>query len=146
MSVENRKEVLWNVVDPNTQVTGEKEIWIFKQTQTHNFQRYSVLYVRDAKTSSDVQTTKLGRKSSSTKARLTSRMIFIFQHCGSSNTSQYCPSSMRVVDAWRAGYTGEGVVATILDDGIETTHPDLTRNYVRYLFDAKRTYVRVILT
>ena len=40
---------------------------------------------------------------------------------------------MRVVDAWRAGYTGEGVVATILDDGIETTHPDLTRNYVRYL-------------
>ena len=38
--------------------------------------------------------------------------------------------SMRVVDAWRAGYTGKNVVVTILDDGIEYSHPDLAANYV----------------
>ena len=54
------------------------------------------------------------------------------QHCGGINTS-VCPSSMRVTDAWRAGYHGEGVVVTILDDGIEYLHPDLSINYVSYL-------------
>lgn len=28
------------------------------------------------------------------------------------------------------GYTGKGVVVTILDDGIEKNHPDLMQNYV----------------
>lgn len=33
--------------------------------------------------------------------------------------------------AWAQGYTGKGVVVTILDDGIEKDHPDLISNYVR---------------
>ena len=38
---------------------------------------------------------------------------------------------MRVIDAWRAGYTGKGVTVTILDDGVEHDHPDLKMNYNR---------------
>ena len=37
---------------------------------------------------------------------------------------------MRVREAWERGYTGQGVVVTILDDGIEHTHADLVDNYV----------------
>lgn len=37
---------------------------------------------------------------------------------------------MNVRRAWEMGYTGKGVVVTILDDGIEKDHPDLSRNYV----------------
>ena len=37
---------------------------------------------------------------------------------------------MNVVAAWERGYTGKGVVVTILDDGIERTHTDLIGNYV----------------
>jgi subtilisin family serine protease len=38
--------------------------------------------------------------------------------------------SMRVTDAWTAGYTGKGVTVTILDDGIEYLHPGNRRNQV----------------
>ncbi|XP_041645268.1 furin (paired basic amino acid cleaving enzyme) a [Cheilinus undulatus] len=31
--------------------------------------------------------------------------------------------------AWQLGYTGKGVVVSILDDGIEKNHPDLKQNY-----------------
>uniref|UniRef100_A0AC35U0G1 Peptidase_S8 domain-containing protein n=1 Tax=Rhabditophanes sp. KR3021 TaxID=114890 RepID=A0AC35U0G1_9BILA len=34
-----------------------------------------------------------------------------------------------VKEAWALGYTGKGVVVTILDDGLERTHPDLQPNY-----------------
>lgn len=37
---------------------------------------------------------------------------------------------MNVKQAWQQGYTGKGVVVTILDDGIEKDHPDLKKNYV----------------
>ena len=37
---------------------------------------------------------------------------------------------MNVKAAWQKGYTGRGVVVSILDDGIEKDHPDLKRNYV----------------
>lgn len=36
---------------------------------------------------------------------------------------------LRVRDAWRMGYTGKGVVVTIIDDGLEWNHTDLIRNY-----------------
>ncbi|XP_025077508.1 furin-like protease kpc-1 isoform X4 [Pomacea canaliculata] len=36
---------------------------------------------------------------------------------------------MNVKQAWQQGYTGKGVVVTILDDGIEKDHPDLKKNY-----------------
>jgi len=43
---------------------------------------------------------------------------------------------MNVLDAWRKGYTGKGVVVSILDDGIQTNHPDLVFNYVsQHLFE-----------
>uniref|UniRef100_H2YDV2 Peptidase S8/S53 domain-containing protein n=1 Tax=Ciona savignyi TaxID=51511 RepID=H2YDV2_CIOSA len=37
--------------------------------------------------------------------------------------------SMRVTEAWKEGFTGKGVSVTILDDGIEHSHPDLHANY-----------------
>lgn len=37
---------------------------------------------------------------------------------------------MNVIPAWKEGYNGSGVVVTILDDGLETDHPDLAQNYV----------------
>lgn len=36
---------------------------------------------------------------------------------------------LHVRDAWRMGYTGKGVVVTIIDDGLEWNHTDLIRNY-----------------
>ena len=37
---------------------------------------------------------------------------------------------MNVQSAWKRGYTGKGIVVSILDDGIQTNHPDLIHNYV----------------
>uniref|UniRef100_A0A2P2I154 furin n=1 Tax=Hirondellea gigas TaxID=1518452 RepID=A0A2P2I154_9CRUS len=36
---------------------------------------------------------------------------------------------MNVLPAWQKGYTGKGVVISILDDGIQHNHPDLAQNY-----------------
>jgi len=36
---------------------------------------------------------------------------------------------MNVEEAWDMGYSGKGVTVTILDDGVEWNHPDLSRNY-----------------
>lgn len=36
---------------------------------------------------------------------------------------------MNVGEAWSMGYTGKGVVVTIIDDGLEEEHPDLASNY-----------------
>lgn len=36
---------------------------------------------------------------------------------------------MNVIPAWRKGYSGKGIVVSILDDGIQTNHPDLAQNY-----------------
>lgn len=36
---------------------------------------------------------------------------------------------MNVRSAWARGYAGQGVVVTILDDGLEIDHPDLKENY-----------------
>lgn len=43
----------------------------------------------------------------------------------------YNPShgDLNVKEAWAQGFTGRGVVVTILDDGIEKDHPDLAQNY-----------------
>jgi len=38
-------------------------------------------------------------------------------------------ADMNVKPAWRKGYTGAGVVVSILDDGIQHNHPDLAQNY-----------------
>ncbi|XP_025829565.1 furin-like protease 1 isoform X2 [Agrilus planipennis] len=36
---------------------------------------------------------------------------------------------MNVIPAWLDGITGKGAVVTILDDGLEKDHPDLSQNY-----------------
>lgn len=38
---------------------------------------------------------------------------------------------MKVKEVWEMGYSGKGVVTSILDDGLERRHPDLADNYVR---------------
>lgn len=40
---------------------------------------------------------------------------------------------LNILTAWGKGYTGLGVVLSILDDGIEKDHPDLAANYVTTL-------------
>lgn len=42
---------------------------------------------------------------------------------------------MNVIPVWKMGYTGKGVVLTILDDGVQPDHPDLSKNY-----DKKASY------
>lgn len=37
---------------------------------------------------------------------------------------------MNVFPAWQKGYTGKGIVVSILDDGLEKDHPDLKKNFV----------------
>lgn len=41
---------------------------------------------------------------------------------------------MNVRGAWEDGYSGLGIVVTILDDGLEKDHPDLIVNYVSIRF------------
>ncbi|XP_026559605.1 proprotein convertase subtilisin/kexin type 5 isoform X1 [Pseudonaja textilis] len=50
-----------------------------------------------------------------------------YMHC--SDNTHLCQSDMNIVGAWKRGYTGKNIVITILDDGIERNHPDLTQNY-----------------
>jgi len=40
---------------------------------------------------------------------------------------------MNIAEAWKRGYTGKGVVVSVLDDGLEREHPDLKPNYVSAL-------------
>lgn len=51
------------------------------------------------------------------------RVIILFQNRGKG-------LDMNVQGAWQEGISGNGVVVTILDDGLEKTHPDLVGNYV----------------
>jgi len=39
---------------------------------------------------------------------------------------------MRIVEAWLEGYSGKNVTVSVLDDGLEYTHPDLSLNYVSW--------------
>ncbi|XP_078293059.1 proprotein convertase subtilisin/kexin type 5 isoform X2 [Panthera onca] len=50
-----------------------------------------------------------------------------YMHC--SDNTHPCQSDMNIEGAWKRGYTGKNIVVTILDDGIERTHPDLLQNY-----------------
>lgn len=46
---------------------------------------------------------------------------------GQSGGTKYIDLNIKV--AWDQGYTGKGVTVTVLDDGIDHTHPDLKKNY-----------------
>ena len=50
----------------------------------------------------------------------------------SKNPEEKIFNSMRIKEAWKRGFTGKGVVVTILDDGLEWDHPDLIKNYVSF--------------
>ncbi|XP_054613481.1 proprotein convertase subtilisin/kexin type 5 isoform X1 [Dunckerocampus dactyliophorus] len=52
---------------------------------------------------------------------------FVPQLC--SDESKVCRSPMTIAEAWRRGYTGRGVVVSVLDDGMDGEHPDLKPNY-----------------
>jgi subtilisin family serine protease len=39
--------------------------------------------------------------------------------------------SMKVSEAWTDGYTGNGVIIAIVDDGLQTDHQDLDDNVVK---------------
>ncbi|CAD6196196.1 unnamed protein product [Caenorhabditis auriculariae] len=45
------------------------------------------------------------------------------------DTTGFTKMDHNVKEAWDLGYTGKGVVVTILDDGLERTHPDIAPNY-----------------
>ncbi|CAG2219980.1 FURIN [Mytilus edulis] len=36
--------------------------------------------------------------------------------------------SMKIDEAWAAGYSGQGIIMAVLDDGLQTDHPDLAVN------------------
>jgi kexin len=38
---------------------------------------------------------------------------------------------MNVTGLWEIGITGEGIISTLVDDGLDYTHPDLADNFVR---------------
>lgn len=56
-------------------------------------------------------------------------MYLLLQHGGGKKKDEGS-YDMQVQGAWNMGYTGKGIVITILDDGIERTHDDLRDNYV----------------
>lgn len=37
---------------------------------------------------------------------------------------------LHVIPVWQKGITGKGVVITVLDDGLEWNHTDISANYV----------------
>ena len=43
------------------------------------------------------------------------------------------PVSMNVKSVWEAGYTGEGILVAVVDDGVRITRPDLKPNIVSTL-------------
>lgn len=45
---------------------------------------------------------------------------------------------MNVIPAWKEGITGKGIVVTILDDGLESDHPDIISNYVSFYLKNKK--------
>lgn len=53
---------------------------------------------------------------------------------------------MNVIPAWKQGITGKGVVVTILDDGLESDHPDIEQNYVSRERGRERKRRRLIVS
>ena len=54
-------------------------------------------------------------------------LVLILFSCVQNNANH---RDLNVKGAWELGFTGKGVVVSILDDGIEQNHPDLAQNYV----------------
>ena len=41
---------------------------------------------------------------------------------------------MNVIPAWQAGFSGQGVLISIIDDGLDHQHPELIDRYVSIAF------------
>lgn len=41
---------------------------------------------------------------------------------------------MNVKPAWQAGYTGQGILVAVVDDGVDKDHPDLVQSFVSLQF------------
>lgn len=41
--------------------------------------------------------------------------------------------TLKVDEAWTAGYSGQGIIIAVLDDGLQIDHPDLAANVVSSL-------------
>lgn len=39
-------------------------------------------------------------------------------------------TDLHILPVWKRGYTGRGIVISILDDGLEWNHTDIQMNYV----------------
>lgn len=61
-------------------------------------------------------------------------VMFVFLLYSLQNGGAKDGYDMNISPAWQKGYTGKGVVVSILDDGIQTNHPDLALNYVSVNF------------
>ena len=68
-----------------------------------------------------------------TRLNLTDNTIYAFNDYYWNNmwylTTRPNKGSMRIQETWNAGYTGIGSVISIMDDGLERDHPDLTGNF-----------------
>ena len=60
---------------------------------------------------------------------LTFKVKLLQENYGQSGGRKYIDLNIKI--AWDQGYTGKGVTVTVLDDGIDHSHPDLKKNYVR---------------
>lgn len=54
--------------------------------------------------------------------------FFLQENEGQLNTP--ADHDINVIPAWEAGYSGKGVVISIIDDGLDHKHPELTDRYV----------------
>lgn len=50
---------------------------------------------------------------------------------------------INVIPVWKDNITGNGVVVSIIDDGLEYTNPDLEKNYVNFNFNRIQMLVMI---
>uniref|UniRef100_A0AAY4DKJ2 P/Homo B domain-containing protein n=1 Tax=Denticeps clupeoides TaxID=299321 RepID=A0AAY4DKJ2_9TELE len=100
-----------------------------KTTSSEKFRRfntsrgkYGLFYVKWVQQQMILHRKKRDRQSANFNDPKWEKMWYI--HC-----DQNCLTDMNIKGAWNKGYTGKGVVVSILDDGIERQHPDLKQNY-----------------
>lgn len=55
-----------------------------------------------------------------------------FQHNNGQGQNSPAGVDLDVQKVWEQNITGKGVVISVLDDGLDRTHPDLAPNYVRF--------------